>query len=78
MVAVFVGKQMAEGDAKRRSNVAVQWLGEGDSVGEGTLVLHRGNQGQDSVDHSHYFVANEERGGHLSVACVPLVDGNKV
>lgn len=38
-------------------------------------MLHRGNAGQDSVDHSHYFITNEERGGHLPVACVPCVDG---
>lgn len=39
-------------------------------------MLHRGNAGQDSADHSHYFITNEERGGHLPVACVPRVDGS--
>lgn len=39
-------------------------------------MLHRGNKGQHSVDYSHYFRANEERGGHLPVACVPQVDGH--
>lgn len=48
----------------------------GEGIGEGPLVLHRGNRGQDSKDHSHYFIANEERGGHLPVACVPHVDGS--
>lgn len=36
----------------------------------------RGSEGQDSVEHSHYFTANEERGGHLPVARVPRVDAN--
>lgn len=39
-------------------------------------MLQGGNGGQDSVDHSHYFTANEERGVHLPVACVPRVDGS--
>ncbi len=51
-------------------------LGEGEGIGKGALVLHRGNRGQGSVDHSHYFIANEERSGHLPVACVLRVDGS--
>ena len=74
MVAVFVGKQMA--DAKKCFSMAVQWLREGESIGEGALVLRRGNEGQDSMYHSHYFIANEERGGRLPVAYVPRVDGS--
>lgn len=56
--------------------MAVQWLEEGGNIGERALVLHRGNEGQDSIYHSHYFIANEERGGHLPVACVTRVDGS--
>lgn len=56
--------------------MAVQWLREWENIGEGALVLHRGNEVQDSVFHSHYFIANEERGGHLPVACVTRVDGS--
>lgn len=74
MVTVFVGKQMAERDVERCFNATGRGLGEG--IGRGALVLHRGTGGQDSVDHSHYFIVNEERGGHLPVACVPHVDGS--
>lgn len=41
-------------------------------MGEGGVG---GGRGQNSVDHSHYFIANEERGDHLPVACVARVDG---
>lgn len=55
------------------------WMGAGDRrmycCVPGAQVLYRGNRGQNSVDHSHYFIANEEKGDHLPVACVPRVDG---
>lgn len=50
-------------------------LGVGDSIGDGAQALYRGNRGQNSVDHIHYFIANEDRDDHLPVACVPRVDG---
>lgn len=38
--------------------------------------LYGGNEGQDSEDRGHYFIANEQKSGHLPVACVPRVEGS--
>lgn len=55
------------------------WVGAGNRrmywCVPGAQVLDGGNRGQNSVDHSHYFIANEERGDRLPVARVPHVDG---
>lgn len=69
MVTVLVNRWLWE--MERRFNMPRWGLGMGEHLGLGEQVWYRGKQGQ---DHRHYFIANEERGGHLP-ACVHVDRG---